>query len=845
MQLQHQLTRSAGDRALAASQQIANLLEGQTWSLRTQGRQLGRTPEITSVLEHPSQATANRLRDRYVRNSNARLRVAGVSVLDRSGRVVAHADSSGATVGTTALDIPLEARPAPSTPVRLGLTPLFMRSGSIEYSVTDPVISRTGDTLGYVVRDRQLADSAGARQINGLIGSGAQFLLGNRTGDLWTDTRRAVIGPSAPLDSNKAVKYRSSDGSEYDAAKINLTGAPWSVLVQIPHDMAMQPARSFLYTVVGIALLVFLLGALAAFYLSRQVTTPLSDFSTAAEEFASGDYGRRITVDRDDELGNMASAFNAMAHKVQHAVLEREQHEKTLESANTELRDSENRYRQLVELSPDGILVHRDGVIQFANAAAVRILGAHTPRDLVHRPILDIVPPELHEATAARVTRIHAGQEPTRLVEQNLRRLDGTSMHVETVAMRFQSEGRPTVLSIIRDVTSRKRLEDQLRQSQKMEAVGQLAGGVAHDFNNLLTVIITYAELLLADRNEDKELSHDLHEILGAAERAAGLTRQLLAFSRRQLLQPKIVDLSQLTRDLQKMLGRLLPENIELVTNLATPLGCVSADAGQIEQVILNLVVNARDAMPDGGRIVIETADVELDGDSPLLPPASNGGAFVVLSVTDTGHGMDEETRLKIFDPFFTTKEPGKGTGLGLSTVYGIVKQSGGSINTYSEPGIGTAFRIYLPRVFEQPPVQAPRGNPLEISGSETILLVEDDVRVRAAAERVLRGRGYTVITATDGADALEVASRHAGDIDLVITDLVMPAMGGRELAQKLAAVRPNAKVLFMSGYTEDAASRSSLMDPGAVFLSKPFTPDTLSTKVRETLRGGSTATRV
>jgi CheY-like chemotaxis protein len=281
------------------------------------------------------------------------------------------------------------------------------------------------------------------------------------------------------------------------------------------------------------------------------------------------------------------------------------------------------------------------------------------------------------------------------------------------------------------------------------------------------------------------------------------------------------------------------------VTRLAQPLGCVSADTGQIEQVVLNLVVNARDAMPSGGRIVIETSDVELDDDSPLLPLGSHGGPFVLLSVTDNGHGMDEETRLKIFDPFFTTKAPGKGTGLGLSTVYGIVKQSGGSISAYSEPGLGTTFKIYLPRVFEQPAVKAPSRNPLEVSGSETILLVEDDMRVRGAAERVLRSRGYTVITATDGANALTVAAQHSGEIDLMITDLVMPVMGGRALAEQISSVRPGMKVLFMSGYTEDAAARSSLMDPGAVFLSKPFTPDSLTAKVRETLRRASGVTTV
>ncbi|MFI5228234.1 MAG: PAS domain S-box protein [Gemmatimonadales bacterium] len=841
VQLRRQLTSGAGDHVLAASRQIANMLDGQVWRIRTEGRQIAATPEVAAVLAAPTEQSVHQLHEHYFNGAAAGTsRLRDISILDRRGRMVAHADSAGATLGASELSLPLESQPAPAQQIKPGVTPLFAENGTVEYRAVDALIGAKDDTLGYAVLESRVADTAGARRINALIGSGAELLLGNTSGTLWTDTRHVVTGPGMPLDSDRAVQYKAPDGREYVATEFHLSGAPWSVLVQTPHDRALQPARSFLFTVLGIALLVFLLGAVAAWLLSRQVTEPLSNFTTAAEEFASGDYARRIPVQRTDELGSMAAAFNGMAARVEASVQEREQHQRSLEAANADLRESETRYRQLVELSPDGIMVHRDGVIDFTNASMVTLLGGRTAKDLVGRPVMDIVPVEHREETTARIERILNGQEPLRLSEQTLRRLDGTTIQAEAIAMRFVADGRPHMLSIVRDVTTRKRLEEQLRQSQKMEAVGQLAGGVAHDFNNLLTVIIAYGELLRAAHGDDEELGHDLREILGAAERAAGLTRQLLAFSRRQLLQPKIVDLSELTHNVEKMLSRLLPENIELVTNLTEPLGFVSADSGQIEQVILNLVVNARDAMQDGGRLVIETANVELDADSPMLPRDSRGGPFVLLSVTDTGHGMDEATRLKIFDPFFTTKEPGKGTGLGLSTVYGIVEQSGGTISAYSEPEIGTTFRVYLPRVSEEPSVQAPKRNPLGISGSETILLVEDDERVRGAAQRVLRSRGYTVVTAINGADALDVAGRHDGTIDLVITDLVMPGMGGRELARELASMRPGSKILFMSGYTEDAASRSSLLDPGAVFLSKPFTPDTLSEKVRETLRCGT-----
>jgi PAS domain S-box-containing protein len=843
VQLRRQLAQSAGDHVLAASRQIANMFDGQVWRIRTEGRQIAAVPEVAAVLAQPTEASAARLQEHYFNKVTAATsRLREISILDRRGRMLAHADPTGATVGASGLSLPLESQSAPAQPIKAGVTPLFINNGTIEYRAVDPLIGPKDDTLGYAVLQGRVADSAGAQRINALIGSGAELLVGNTSGLLWTDTRRSVAGPDIALDSDRVVQYSDAKGKEYVATEIHLSGAPWSVLVRTSRDRAMQPARSFLFTVLGIALLLFLVGALAAWLLSRQVTEPLTAFATAAEQFASGDYGRRISIQRADELGNMAAAFNAMAARVESSVHEREQHQRSLETANEELRESETRYRQLVELSPDGIMVQRDGIIDFVNPAMVTLLGARGPRDLVGRPLLDIVPTERQEAATARLERILNGREPIRLVEDTLRRLDGANIQAEAITMRFIADGSPSMLSIVRDVTNRKRLEEQLRQSQKMEAVGQLAGGVAHDFNNLLTAIIAYGEMLRADHGENEDLRHGLGEILGAANRAAGLTRQLLAFSRRQVLQPKILDLSELTHDLEKMLSRLLPENIELVTNLAQPLGFVSADSGQIEQVILNLVVNARDAMPLGGRLVVETADVDLDEYSPMLPPGAGAGQFVLLTVSDTGHGMNEETRLKIFDPFFTTKEPGKGTGLGLSTVYGIVKQSGGAITVYSEPEIGTTFRVCFPRVFEQPPEQAPRCAIPKASGSETILLVEDDVRVRGAAERVLRTRGYTVVTATDGADALEVVDRHEGEIDLVITDLVMPGIGGRELARELASVRPDTKILFMSGYTEDAASRSSLLDPGAVFLSKPFTPDTLSEKVRETLRGGRAA---
>jgi signal transduction histidine kinase/DNA-binding response OmpR family regulator len=387
------------------------------------------------------------------------------------------------------------------------------------------------------------------------------------------------------------------------------------------------------------------------------------------------------------------------------------------------------------------------------------------------------------------------------------------------------------------ELAERQRLEEQLLQSRKMEAIGQLAGGVAHDFNNILTAITGYSELLLGDLSSYDSRHADVQEIKKAADRAAALTRQLLAFSRRQVLQPTVLNLNVVISNMEKMLRRLIREDIELVIALDPELGRVKADMGQIEQVIMNLAVNARDAMPQGGKLTIETANVVLDEEYAQQHVDVQPGPYVMLAVSDTGVGMDEETRSHLFEPFFTTKEVGEGTGLGLATVYGIVKQSGGHIWVYSEPKPGTTFKVYLPRVEEavesgkqvQSPAESPRG-------SETVLLVEDADMVRDLAYRVLLQNGYTVLEARDGREALQVCEEHEGPIHLLMTDEVMPQMSGRELADRLMPLRPEMRMLYMSGYTDDGIIRHGVLEPGVAFLQKPFTPDALTSKVREVL---------
>src|SRR6266545_270846 len=388
-----------------------------------------------------------------------------------------------------------------------------------------------------------------------------------------------------------------------------------------------------------------------------------------------------------------------------------------------------------------------------------------------------------------------------------------------------------------RDVTEQRHLEEQFRQAQKMEAVGQLAGGIAHDFNNLLTAILGNTQLLLRDLPPGDASRSDVEEIRKASERAAALTRQLLAYSRRQLLQPEVLDLNVVVADMDRMLRRLIGEHIVLATALAPDLGRVRADPSQLEQVIVNLVVNARDAMPDGGRLTIETANVDLDEAYVEQHLGAAAGAYAMLAVTDTGTGMDAVVRAHLFEPFFTTKEVGKGTGLGLATVYGIVKQSGGYISVYTEPGHGSSFKVYLPRTAPLPQATAPTASrPTAARGSETILIVEDEAAVLALSRRALEKQGYDVLAAANPADALRIVERHGGPIHLLLTDVVMPGMSGRELAEQLAARRAGIRVLYMSGYPGDAITQGGTLAAGSAFLSKPFAPDGLARKVRDVL---------
>lgn len=502
------------------------------------------------------------------------------------------------------------------------------------------------------------------------------------------------------------------------------------------------------------------------------------------------------------------------------------------------LRRSEARSRSLILSAAFGICrCTLGGQFLDVNPALINMLGHGSVQDLLHldaRREVFVNPLELD-----RLVEDYRHSGSLNGVEVQWKRKDGRIIIVRLSGCAVASTDEPEeVLELIaEDITDRRQLEEQLRQAQKMDAVGRLAGGVAHDFNNLLMVINGYTEVLLEQLEKGSDMHLKVQSIQQAADRAATLTRQLLAFSRKQLLELKVIDVNTVISDMERLLRPLIGENIELVTRLSSATGHTRADAGQLEQVIMNLVVNAKDSMPEGGRLTVQSSDVTVRQafrEHRFIQP----GRYAVISVADTGHGMDKETQSRIFEPFFTTKEKGKGTGLGLSTVYGIVKQSNGYVFAESQVGAGTTFYVYLPRVEDPTEELSPaKSPPNEASGCETVLLVEDEDSVRELVRVTLTSRGYNVLEAEDGERGLQIAESHKEHIHILITDVVMPGIGGRELAKKLLALRPGISVLYLSGYTEDAVVTQGALGPGTGFLQKPFTLQNLAKKVREVIR--------
>jgi PAS domain S-box-containing protein len=512
--------------------------------------------------------------------------------------------------------------------------------------------------------------------------------------------------------------------------------------------------------------------------------------------------------------------------------------------ATETVREREELVQLLLDSTAEAIYgIDLHGNCMLANPTCARLLGyadseqlnGRNMHTLIHHHRPDGLPYPEEECPIVRAIQTRQG---IHVKDEVFWRADGTKFDAEYFAYPMW-RGKELIGAVVTflDVSHQKILEEQLRQAQKMEAIGQLAGGVAHDFNNLITIITGYSELLLRSTPPDDPKRRLLEEIRKAGERSASLTRQLLAFSRKQVLAPKVLDLNDVVRDTEKMLRRVIGEDIHLTTTLHPQLGSVKADPGQLEQVLLNLAVNARDAMPQGGKLTIETNNVVLGEGYARSHADVRPGQKVMLAVTDTGIGMTEEVKRRLFEPFFTTKGPGKGTGLGLAVVHGIVKQSDGSIEVYSEPGVGTSFKIYLPRV-EQAAPTGKSGPDLAPAphGTETLLLVEDDDAVRALTRFTLQQCGYTVLEASHGEEAIRVATNHPEKIHLLVTDVVMPGMGGRVLAERLLSLHPEMKVLYLSGYTDDAVVRHGILHEEVNFLQKPFSPNALAHQVREVL---------
>jgi signal transduction histidine kinase/CheY-like chemotaxis protein len=733
--------------------------------------------------------------------------------------------------------------------------PFRLESDSILYATFGPI--RTGGPVTrYAVVWRRLTSSSDSRSLTDLIGQHARLSIGNTSGDVWSDLANPTPAPAAPPAGygDSTFVGTSSNGEQVLSSRKLVPGSPWQVAVEFPFTEVVAPIVGLSRSLAIFGAVLLLLGALIAVMIARSLTRPIGELVSAAEGLRAGDYSRRAPNGRGDEIGMLSTAFNTMAEAIADARVKLQLHAQDVEKQRVELADVlRDNAQTMAELdavwssAPVGFAFHdrdlryvrvNDRLASAMGRSASEIIGKR-PSDLLPGIGVDIEE-GLSRALATEQAVLDlelAGPSPQR--GEPAREWLATMFPVRTSNWELVGIG-----SVLVDMSAYRGLERQFLQAQRMDAVGRLAGGIAHDFNNILTAIASFNEFAIRALPNEHAAVDDLEQVRQAVQRAAGLIRQLLAFSRQQVMTPVVLNLSDVVRNLVPMLRRLIPESVALHSFLDPDLWQVRADPVQIEQILVNLVVNARDAMPNGGTLTITTSQATLD-EAYIRDGHRDAaiGDYAVLSVSDSGVGMDAATKARVFEPFFTTKAAGQGTGLGLSTVYGIVKQSGGSIWLYSEPGRGTTVKIFLRRHDEPDQQRIEVESPAQIeTRTANILLVEDDDMVRVAALRALRKRGHKVVEAVDGEAALAAMAREPGPIDLVITDLVMPRLGGRELGERLRQMGNEAAVLYMSGYTGDAVTQRAMVDEGADFLEKPFTPDRLLQKVDEILRNRNQA---
>jgi len=832
--------RNAAERLQTLISQLGEQLRTSTVSIDSLTQSRAAQPPVIAYLQQATPRTESAARAALIPPAGVRALVA-VQLLDSAGRLRLSVGPMANRIGPLALG---KARLATRDGRAAGVGDFGPLGDSVIMPAIAPVTPARG-APGYLVEWWVITTSVRQRErTSQLLGPEAAIYLGTATGR-WTDMVTLVDAP--PVDVTKVtgvVRYDRPGTGWRSAAAARVGVTPWYVVIEMSDHAILAPTRRLLNRLTVIALVLLALGLSAAWVASRRITGPLRQLTAAAEALSQGDFERRVSVGREDEMGRLDRAFNLMASRMQdsHGQLEMRVAERTreLDEALKRLElAQEARFKRVLEHVSEIIsVVGPNGTIQYSSPSVTRILG-YPPDERLGKSVLEHVHPddvsrfrELLEVGAAQ------GGGP-RSAECRVRRADGQYRLLEIVASPLSED--PVAHEVVltsRDITSRRQLEEQYRQSQKMEAIGRLAAGVAHDFNNLLAVVLMSSEYLAGRLAPDDPRGTELAEIRSAASRASELTRQLLAFSRQQVLQPKTIDIDELVANLESMLRRLLGEDIVLRRHRQTERGLARVDVSQIDQVLMNLAVNARDAMPKGGTLTIETGTADLDAPYPTDRATIPAGRYVTLTVTDNGTGMSEETRTHVFEPFFTTKGRDQGTGLGLATVFGIVSQSGGYIWLYSELGRGTTFKIYLPRVDEGAAQPSPVEEVVPSNGGETLLLVEDGDLLRVASARVLTALGYTVLVAENGAQALQIAAAHDAPIDLLVSDVVMPGISGPDLAQHLVAGQATMKVLLVSGYADDVVAKRGGLEGRTAFLQKPYTGSVLARRIREVLDG-------